>query len=142
MVIQHWLKHFMLSAGLFLVAAIICAWMQNQYSIDKVGILVFLLFGVFGCIFSGLYAVAQVKWQHSLLHTFVVVLGTVSYLVVLQYLELNLNVDIDPQNGNAIISNILQKLIKSPLSFWLLFIFPVIISLTLYKLKTKSQSKT
>lgn len=130
----------MLSAGLFLVAAIICTWMQNQYSIDKVGILVFLLFGVFGCIFSGLYAVAQVKWQHSLLHTFVVVLGTVSYLVVLQYLSLN--IDIDPQDGNVIKSNILQKMIKSPLSFWLLFIFPFIISLTLYKLKTKSQSKT
>lgn len=130
----------MLSAGLFLVAAIICAWMQNQYSIDKVGILVFLLFGVFGCIFSGLYAVAQVKWQHSLLHTFVVVLGTVSYLVVLQYLSLN--IDIDPQDGNVIKSNILQKMIKSPLSFWLLFIFPFIISLTLYKLNTKSQSKT
>ena len=130
----------MLSAGLFLVAAMICAWMQNQYSIDKVGILVFLLFGVFGCIFSGLYAVAQEKWQHSLRHTFVVVLGTVSYLVVLQYLSLN--IDIDPQDGNVIKLNILQKMIKSPLSFWLLFIFPFIISFTLYKLNTKSQSKT
>ena len=45
-------QHFILSFLCILVTAIICAYLQNILSIDRVGLLVFIILTLIGLIFS------------------------------------------------------------------------------------------
>lgn len=122
------IQHFIFSFFCMLVTAIICAYLQNAFSIDRLGLLVFLFLAIVGLIFSVAFALFQ-KWlQQSVRSTVILLLILSVYLVVFSYLFHVIYVDWDAVSTGHMQLTLLQKFLHSKWSIWFIFLFPFIAS--------------
>ncbi|WP_111859418.1 hypothetical protein [Acinetobacter sp. CFCC 10889] len=129
-------QHFIYSFLCMLMVATISAYLQNTFSIDRVGTLVFLMIGIIGLIFSIAFAWFQ-KWlQQSVKSTVIFVLILSVYLVVFTYMFHVVDVDWNAVLEGQIQLTLLQKFLHSEWSIWLAFLFPFCAS-WLYQKKVK-----
>lgn len=117
-------QHFILSFLCMLVTAIICAYLQNILSIDRVGLLVFIILTLIGLIFSIVFAIFQKYLKQTIKLTLIWACILSMYLVITQYFMLTVEIDWNAVSEGGIQLSFFQKILHSEWSFWLAFLFP------------------
>ncbi|MDM1245823.1 hypothetical protein HX005_00195 [Acinetobacter sp. R933-2] len=130
-------QHFFASCLCMFLTAIICAYLQNKYSVDRVSILVFALMSIVGLVFSITFAFLQKKLKQNVKNTVILTSILAIYLVLLNYfyhVQINDYIFL----GWQLKFTFLQKIINSAYSFWLAYLVPFMISFFYAKTYTKT----
>lgn len=134
---QTYLKHWAIAMGVMFITAILSAQAQNHYSEDNLGILVFVLIGVLGLLFSTLFAWLQWKIKNSYYSTWLFV-GILSLSLLLStYLYHTVSIDWAAVSDGDTQLTLYQEIVTSDLTFWMAFIFPFLFSILTYVIRSK-----
>ncbi|RZF50171.1 hypothetical protein EXE30_13255 [Acinetobacter halotolerans] len=134
---HSYFKHWAIAMGLLFITAILCAQLQNHYSEDNLGILVFVLIGVLGLLFSSLFAWLQVETRNSYYSTWLFV-GFLSLSLLLStYLDHTVSIDWAAVSDGDTQLTLYQEIVTSDLTFWMAFIFPFLFSILTYVIRSK-----
>lgn len=130
-------RHFLISFVMMLFVAIVSAYLQNTYSVDRLGILVFGLISIVGLLFSVIFAIFQWKLHLHIKDTVIWVGLLSAYLIWFFYTFTHLKIDWNTVSEGRVQLNLFQMFIKSELSFWLAFLIPFILSVLYSQFKSK-----
>ncbi|MCH7385468.1 hypothetical protein MMP71_16625 [Acinetobacter dispersus] len=132
-----YLKHWAIAMGLLLLTAILCAQLQELYSESHLAVLVFIFITVLGFLFSTLFAWLQLENQNSYWSSWFFAGFLSLSLVLYSYLDHTVSIDWAAVSAEEMELSLYQKIIRSDLTFWLLFVFPFIFSVMYFSIRSK-----
>lgn len=135
---HSYFKHWAIAMGLMFITAILCAQLQKLYSEENLGILVFVLIGVLGLLFSSLFAWLQLETKNSYLNTGLLVGFLSVYLIVQAYLYHTVKIDWAAVSDGGTQLTLYQEIVTLDLTFWMAFIFPFLFSILTYVFRSKT----
>ena len=130
-------QHFALSIAILGIAAILSSILQYQSAMNYLWWIVLGVVAVPSIIFSLVFALIQIKLGQTILNTVILVSSLAIYMVVFRYTYLHLDINWNAVSEGKLQLTIFQKIVKSDWSYWLAFIFPWMISILSYKLRSK-----
>ncbi len=130
-------QHFALSIAILGIAAILSSILQYQSAMNYLWWIVLGVVAVPSIIFSLVFAFIQIKLGQTILKTVILVSSLAIYMVVFRYIYLHLDINWNAVSEGRLQLTIFQKIVKSDWSYWLAFIFPWMISILSYKLRSK-----
>lgn len=131
-------KHWVIAMGLLLITAISCSLMQYLFGIDIFWFIVFAFIGSLSLIFSSLFAWLQLETGNSYFSTGAFVGFLSVYLVLYIYLDLTVSIDWAAVSAGEIQLTWYQKMLKSDLAFWIAFLFPFIVSVMHFSIRSRA----
>ncbi|ENW94992.1 hypothetical protein [Acinetobacter dispersus] len=134
---HSYLKHWAIAMGLLLVTAILCAQLQTLYSESHLAVLVFVFITVLGGLFSTLFAWLQLETKNSYWSSWFFAGFLSLSLVLCSYLDHTVSIDWAAVSAGEMQLSLYQKIIRSDLTFWLLFVFPFIFSVMYFFIRSK-----
>ena len=124
--------HALFSLGVLTIAALCCAIIQNRYSVDRVGVLVFAFMSVVNIVFALAYAALQQKLNIAFRYTCIVVSVMAILFTLWNYLFHHLNIDWGAVNAGEQRLSWFQQIVRSSWSFLLTYLLPFIISIFIF----------
>ena len=137
---QYYLKHWIIAMGLLLVTAILCAQLQMLYSESHLAGLVFAFITILGLFFATLFSWLQLETKNSYLSTWFFTGFLSLSLVLCSYLDHQVYMDLVAASNTALQLSLYQKIVSSDLTFWLLFLFPFLLSVLHFSIRFRTLS--
>jgi hypothetical protein len=134
---QNFIWHFLISLGVMLITAMLCSILQYHSAYDYFWFIILSIVSVSGLVFAMVFSIFQSTLKQSLLNTLIIVVTLSLYFVVLFYGFIHIKIDWQAISEGKAQLTLLQKFVKSELSFWLAFLVPFILSFLTYTLKPK-----
>ncbi|MDR0236790.1 hypothetical protein [Acinetobacter sp.] len=134
---QNFVCHFLISFGVMLITAMLCSILQYHSAYDYFWFIILSIVSVSGLVFAMVFSIFQSTLKQSLLNTLIIVVTLSLYFVVLFYGFIHIKIDWQAISEGKAQLTLLQKFVKSELSFWLAFLVPFILSFLTYTLKPK-----
>lgn len=134
---HSYLKHWAIAMGLLLLTAILCAQLQKLYSESYLAVLVFAFITVLGLLFSTLFAWLQLETKNSYWSSWFFAGFLSLSLVLCSYLDHTVSIDWAAVSAGEMQLSLYQKIIRSDLTFWLLFVFPFLFSVMYFSIRSK-----
>lgn len=134
---QNFIWHFLISFGVMLITAMQCSILQYHSAYDYFWFIILSIVSVSGLVFAMVFSIFQSTLKQSLLNTLIIVVTLSLYFVVLFYGFIHIKIDWQAISEGKAQLTLLQKFVKSELSFWLAFLVPFILSFLTYTLKPK-----
>lgn len=134
---QNFIWHFLISFGVMLITAMLCSILQYHSAYDYFWFIILSIVSVSGLVFAMVFSIFQSTLKQSLLNTLIIVVTLSLYFVVLFYGFIHIKIDWQAISEGKAQLTLLQKFVKSELSFWLAFLVPFILSFLTYTLKPK-----
>ncbi|KAF1017732.1 MAG: hypothetical protein GAK29_04433 [Acinetobacter bereziniae] len=134
---QNFVCHFLISFGVMLITAMLCSILQYHSAYDYFWFIILSIVSVSGLVFAMVFSIFQSTLKQSLLNTLIIVVTLSLYIVVLFYGFIHIKIDWQAISEGKAQLTLLQKFVKSELSFWLAFLVPFILSFLTYTLKPK-----
>lgn len=134
---QNFIWHFLISFGVMLITAMLCSILQYHSAYDYFWFIILSIVSVSGLVFAMVFSIFQSTLKQSLLNTLIIVVTLSLYFVVLFYGFIHIKIDWQAISEGKAQLTLLQKFVKSELSFWLAFLVPFILSFLTHTLKPK-----
>lgn len=135
---QYYLKHWNIAMGLLLVTAILCAQLQILYSESHLAGLVFAFITILGLFFATLFSWLQLETRNSYLSTWFFTGFLSLSLVLCSYLDHQVYMDLAAVSNTGLQLSLYQKIVSSDLTFWLLFLFPFLLSVLYFSIRSRT----
>ncbi|ENW84276.1 hypothetical protein F909_00183 [Acinetobacter sp. ANC 3929] len=134
---DSYFKHWAIAMGLLLLTASLCAQLQMLYSESHLAVLVFIFITVLGLLFSTLFAWLQLETKKSYCSSWFFAGFLSLSLVLCSYLDHTVSIDWAAVSAGEMQLTLYQKIIRSDLTFWLLFLFPFVFSVMYFSVRSK-----